>query len=548
MSKIIKTELVTDGGYANWPNESTYVEPVKDGEALIGWDYDWEIEPITEDKTIQAIWEPVIINISVNNSQVSYEGETIEISYWASTTHSNVMLPNGVELQTVSIQGETPISYTEESVSIVDGKNVKTIRINQNMLQSNRYLRLKAVTTKYGGMESTNTIVITQDASEITTETCQPIVENSTGNTTLSMRIFGSDTYGNVFFGYKSDNGEYDVYFNCGQTFLGVLEKNNTGGLTASETKISIIDDFALIFKLPSYYGVFNPVDYTSTYTITTKNNSSVKNIVRYQGKVDENNTLLLRDCLSNRAIRIPSDGYSSVAKMSQYPYEYASDYFYVDPKMSIMTYINGTFSTLNQNQTSFSFNGFSGELSSNQESGIDYNFAYTIQPNDTCDFKVYMAYFSNYQKVSDGLINIQDSLFGTKKTDEKCVMLQFVQEYDVPNRIYYGYYGLPDKTSDTSKYPSKFDDKYSETSSTAYTYHAWFETCSSKVLTENTTIATNNTYYYIVAYPNDDFEYSVSFDSNSTQTTLRSSYMWGNKSYKVVRLETTSNIIFTRN
>lgn len=153
------TETVIDGQYANWPNEETYEEPVIIGHILKGWDFDWENTPITEDTDIYAIWEKVQMNISINHNNISFMGDSentpTEISFWASTVNGNEKLPEGVTLTFEELlNGKQPIRYTEIGETTTDGKNVKTIKVLYNDDFSRRYLRVKAVTNKYGGMES----------------------------------------------------------------------------------------------------------------------------------------------------------------------------------------------------------------------------------------------------------------------------------------------------------------------------------------------------------------------------------------------------------
>lgn len=534
-------EYVKEGQKARWPydkNEHTepYVEPSREGYVFIGWKFNDKepfypntenesenpFGPINSNTEIQGILDipnEIVISVTPNISEIGSEGRTIDVTYYLRTNHDYKVNRNLVFAFIDTDQSW----YEEGNVYFVDSTVRRTITILPNTSQEQR-----AFTFKVSFQNIENEITLIQKTRQESDE-CQPIVENTTGATALALKMFGVDTEGHVFIGYTSDT--YDINYNCGSTLVGVLDKNNTGGLIVQDYRTSIIDEYAIMTKLPKYYGQMVQATYDTTYTIETVNDANKLVTINYHGFVDEDNLILLRGSVANRAIRIPCDGFSGTVSIAQYPYDYSSDSLSNDPKLVFMKLVDGNFSAYGITQDTFTYDGFEGHFESWSNSAIDYNFTYNIQPNDMCDYKLFIVYITNYQSVSDGAINPQGAIYGTQQTDESCVMLQFIQEYDVKNRIYYGQYISNDK------YPTNFDDKYNETSSTNYTYNAWFETCSSKTLTQNEfniNLDANTSYY--IAYPKNDFDYQVTYEG-ATISTLRNGYMWGSKSYMLIKV-----------
>lgn len=546
-------EKVKEGKKAIWPydktlpNEYKYKDPEMDGYVFVGWKFNNQppfypnpnnesenpFGPINSDTVIQGILDipnEIAIDINPSVSEISSNGRTIDVTYYLKTNH-NYQINRGLNFEFV----DTDQSWYEEgNVYFVDSTVRRTITILPNHTDEERVFTFKV---SLGNLE--NEITLTQKARQ-ESEECEPIVENTTGATTLALKMFGVDTEGSVFVGYTSNT--YDIYYNCGSTLVGLLNKNNTGGLVKENSRISTIDEYAIMTKMPQYYGsIALTSPFTTTYTITTVNNSSKIVTLNYKGFIDENNLILLRGSIANKAIRVPCNGFNGKISIAQYPYDYSSDSLSNDPKMVYMSLIDGNFSIHGISQNTISYDGFDGELTNLPNSSIDYNFIYEIQPNDMCDYKLFVVYFTNIQTIEDGAINPLSTIYGTKQTDKSCVMLQFIQEYDVRNRIYYEPFN-PNNTK--SNYPSNFDDKYNETQSGNYKYHSWFETCSSKTLTENSfTLNLANGAYHI-AYPVNDFDYTLS----NLGTTVIDNYIWGDKSYTIIEVTNIQNITFTKN
>ena len=551
-------QKVKDGQKARWPYMSDYSEPQREGYAFIGWKFNNNVfrppfndettnpfGPIKQDTEIYSVWDKVVgLNVTSSQTTITSGSNLIEIEYWGNTLNGLIFANNiNVEFIDVTQEGKQSIQYQDNGDTFVSNKIKKSIQILPNSTTEQRYLKLRVI---FDNLKS-SIVEIIQDAKQ-ESEECQPITENTTGTTTLSMRLFGVDTNKNVFLGYSAST--YDIYYNCGSTFIGLLEKNNTGGLVMQNSRMGNIDDFAVMTKLPTYYGNFNQVEYTSTYTIKTVKNSTTNNTItiNYKGIVDEDNLMLLRGSITSKAIRVPCSGLNGTISISQYPYDYISDFFNSGMKIIFMTVLDGNFTSYDIEGNTFSYEDsitglptFEGDMEIWSNSAIDYDFTYNISSNDTCGYRFFVVYCSNHKSAAEGAITPQ---YGTKQTDDSCIMLQFIQEFDVKNRIYYGYY-----VPDTNKmYPFDFDDRYYETSSDNYKFHSFFETCGSKTLTENTFSVNSNNYSYAIAYPNNDFDYGVSYDNTATETTLTDNYTWGDKTYTIKLIENAPNITFTKN
>lgn len=163
MAEIIyKIENVTPGQKANWPNESDYVEPTKKNYRFNGWDFDWENTVITEDTDIHPVWQKVVIKADANHTIISGDGDNptdpTKMYYWAEVSDATPieMITNNINYEKVELESdELPIVFDGSETTTIEGnKNVRSGKVKENDINKSRFLRFKAVTDDFGGIES----------------------------------------------------------------------------------------------------------------------------------------------------------------------------------------------------------------------------------------------------------------------------------------------------------------------------------------------------------------------------------------------------------
>lgn len=372
-----------------------------------------------------------------------------------------------------------------------------------------------------------------------------PIIENNTGTTSLKLLQYGVDTKGKFRLAAdfdKTTSTSKIWAFSCAGSVYAEFEKNNTGGINVTASNIknySMVDDYGIIFQRTLGYGNWqggttDSNSYSRSIDVSPKNDTSIVRHVDMKGYIDENNNILLRGEIANKAIRIPSSGMGGKIETWQYPYTFDSLFYYTDPKMTYVTKtgateLTGTVAT----NGSINVSGFNGSLENINDNSISYRFNYTIDRNNTGDYKYHIVVIDS----KGNALSTSSNLYGTNSTHSNVVMLHFIQEYKVKNRIYYGYGFTAAKT---------FDDKYNETNSDSYMYHSWFEVCSSKILMGNSvTLELNDDY---VAYPNSlSFEYNFGLTNGGTVEIVKNNYRWGDDLYTIVKIPSGNKAIFTK-
>lgn len=353
-------------------------------------------------------------------------------------------------------------------------------------------------------------------------EYCEPLEENKTGVTSLILMETYVNTNGYIVFNNKDTYQYRDM--SGAICYFTYFKKNNTGGITISDSSYgSLIDDYGAFIYRTNSYGNWSggyDNDWSSDLTITTVNSETVQRTLTLNGGVDEDNSLLLRGDMVSKAMRIPCDGYDGAIEISKYPYTFDSDLFFNSLKITYIEDLIGEKNVINVEGETFEDNGISCVLEEQGDTNLDNILRYNISSNNGCDYKHHV-------------ICVGDKHFTNNTFSNACVMLHFVQEYKVRNRIYYGTGFLQYKT---------FDDKYSVNNSSQYQYHSWFETCSSKILMNDEEPFTD---YGMLAYPNgEDFEYE--FVHLNRIETISTNYMWGNQSFTIV-LQGGNNVKFVK-
>lgn len=149
MAEIYR-ENVVDGEKANYPYEEVYEQPTKIGYLFYGWKFNNVIYkpqdyatpqqnpfgPIRSETTISAIWDKITVICECNHSIIAGEGDKdtdlTKITFYA--VHSQGTITQSVTLEQMPIDsGQSPIIYTQVGIdSVVDGKNVRTIKVAEN--------------------------------------------------------------------------------------------------------------------------------------------------------------------------------------------------------------------------------------------------------------------------------------------------------------------------------------------------------------------------------------------------------------------------------
>lgn len=546
-------ETVREGQKPRWPFIKTgpnkYETPQKEGFVFVGWKYSDSEEIIRppfddetnnpfrvvgEDVSIYAVWEEqqiedvyILSNLGSETIVVTEQEQLIDTIEILSTK-------NGLPYDELTFELESGVDWIElqEIENVGDGNFLIKVVVSELPEELYEVGRNATVTiTQIDG--ETISFEIRQCIEEIIDDYCDPIVENKTGATSLALKLYCVDTNGRIYISKYINNT--DVSFTCACTLFAIFEKNNTGGINVDINSVnfsySIIENEGIMFIRSNGYGLwpggYAGIPVRDDIRIKTKINGNVYKDFSISYGIDEDNNLLVRGEIVNKAIRIPTNGINGKIQIMQYPYNFESPLFFEDPKMTYFYLNNGTLQTHQINGDSFSDGSFECQLIQDNESVLDYEFAYNIGVNEDCNFKHYIVFVGREHL----------NLSGGVSTPNCAVLLHFIQEYNVKNRIYYG------KGFDKFSKPT-FDDNYNEmgTGQYFYFYHSWFETCSSTVLMENEETFEN---YQMVAYPNEDFDYDV--ETTGTTSTLNTNYLWGGKSYTIINMVSVSNIKFRR-
>lgn len=385
-------------------------------------------------------------------------------------------------------------------------------------------------------------IFVERETPPIIPEYFDPITENTEGATSLKLRQYGISTSGNFRLAADFDasaNLSHLWYFSSAGSTYAEFEKNNTGGInvTGLLQYYSLVDDYGIIFKRTSGYGTWQggtmgANSFGAQIYVSPVNDSSISRYTQLTSDTDENNVILLRGQIVNKAIRIPYSGYSGTLQTDQYPYTFDSAMYYIDPSVTYITKTNSTTlqGTAFTNNSSINVNGFNAQFSGVNDTCIDYKLTYNIARNDTGDYKYHIVFFGPS-------LDVMSNFYGRNVSSTRSVMVQFIQEYNVKNRVYYG-----------KGFNGSFDDKYNETPLAIYKYNAWFESCSSKILMGNDDILINHFNIDYVAYPNsEDFEYTFGLMNEGDVEVLDNNYMWGNKSFTIVSVPSNNKPIFRK-
>ena len=181
--EVLHIEEVYDGDFATWPwktGDDGYKEPTLPGCVFVGWEFNGTVYrppynasnnpfgEIYEDTDINAVFGTFDCHADTNHSIIGGDGdsdeELTELIFWADS-NGDTTITDGVTIEDVPLaDGMLPIVFEDKGTSVINGKNVKKIKVIANDLDDNRYYRFKAV---YQGLESSIVEIRQIGASQI---------------------------------------------------------------------------------------------------------------------------------------------------------------------------------------------------------------------------------------------------------------------------------------------------------------------------------------------------------------------------------------------
>ena len=397
--------------------------------------------------------------------------------------------------------------------------------------------------------------------------------------------LYGLDTEGSFFINKEIPKTSIvqehlPVYFSSGNFMLVRIEGENYGNLVFDTNNvfdyntfrfnvISLDDKYAIIVRTSgfgSWQGGWTGNDFSDslgmTYSKDTETNK--KYYIGGLSQLDEFHTLLGRLDLCSKIIRIPSSGYSNGSGASSiggqssfelHPYTFMYKEALDKPFFLFMTRGENQLNVVDFTETVL--NTDDAYAKRTKDTMLGYRLQYEINKNTTGKFREFTIFVAQHENIKNRIIQntAYNSIVNTNivSSDEKegypkvnhlngCSMVHLVQEPYAKNRVYYG----------RSLGNNKFIDDNALVNASAYPYHAFFETCSSKVITSQDNVIKHycmfNTDEYI-AYPN-DFDYEANWAALNA-TVVSTDYMWGEQSYTILKTRysstTTKIITFNR-
>lgn len=323
-------------------------------------------------------------------------------------------------------------------------------------------------------------------------------------------------------------------------------KQQNTGGVTITSRYKK--NDFA--FMIDDYgYGFFRNIGYNkyagdnstsiqaeNTITFTPNNTDlSPKSISTYS-ELDEKRTTFSDGLFYNRLIRVPASGLNGTLVIKFFPLSFESSFLYTPTSVYLIDgsqvgetinnelVRNVTYSELNLNNNNTFVNL---QMSDNSIQETDYN--YYIPANTTGQYRYVHFSFSR-----------GSATYGAHVT--------FVQEPYSTNRIYYG--NVP--------FEPKYWYEYVKNPSDNLKYHVYFQFANSEIITSSKEISAlsadnvNNTTYYGFAKTNvlcvpSNLAHTIT-PSISSSDIIANNYMWGDQSYIIYKLASSSDTTYTLN
>lgn len=166
--KELHREMVPKGQYAQWPLQSDYNIPTKDGYDFDYWEFDGQavrppytattFGPINRPTTIKAKWTSYTPKADSNRRTVPVKGsgdtdtDITNFSYWAQKSNGDKIHDN-VTLESMSLSsGKDPIVFVNDGTTSVDnGMNVLTRKVAPNDGNNMRYYKFRSKYTNPSG-------------------------------------------------------------------------------------------------------------------------------------------------------------------------------------------------------------------------------------------------------------------------------------------------------------------------------------------------------------------------------------------------------------
>lgn len=385
--------------------------------------------------------------------------------------------------------------------------------------------------------------------------------------TSFGVSLFGLDTEGQLFIDKKLEktsvtNINQTIWFSSGNFILLRIDGKNYGNLVYDKFNFGWIttdfDNRYLLFDRVGnqWAGGYTGNEKGETLSVnSSKDTGNLKYWVKAQSQLDEFHTLLGRLYLCCKIIRIPSSGYSNAAAYPEF--SFASFELYPYTFMFKEGLDTPSFLFLTRGEEGLTYSEFSqGSPIDNDNISLSisksnvylgYDLRYNIKSNTTNDFREFTVLAVQYDTIKNRIIqnlsynstidtnivsnNVKEGYPKTYRLNG-CSLIHFIQEPYSKNRVYYG-----PSWMGTNGLDENDSNNYS---SGTYKYHPFFETCSSKIITnQNNTISfrvvANSAQY--IAYPN-DFDYTIDLAGSPGITVEKSDYLWGDRSYTVLKIQ----------
>ena len=358
----------------------------------------------------------------------------------------------------------------------------------------------------------------------------------------LKVRIFGADSQNYFSLGYDQQSLA-NLPFTGAGTMFAEFEKENVNGIgVEGESKYySLIEEYGILYvnnyRYQSWIGgdvQNNPLN--TTVKVYDTLYPDVSSSVNLRSFTDENNTIFSKYFIINKAIRIPSSGYGSTVLIEEFPYTFDSDYFFMLPNVTYFRYVGNSKvigpTDLEGNES------ISSSITRDSNNPLNFNLNYNVlEENNGTNYIHHILHLTSMYDMHEEYEHLYPNKFFGYGLNPNCAVIHLIQEYPSNNRIYYGQgFGT---SSTFAVYDDNYDNATGTTARNNLLYNAWIETCSSKIL-EDESIEITSEY---VAYPVDNFGYKL---GSEQRTSIRTNYSWGNKKYNIIKL-TNNKITFIK-
>lgn len=340
----------------------------------------------------------------------------------------------------------------------------------------------------------------------------------------LQIKISGIDSDGTLFLNDIPNKLKQSTTFSM---LAHIYQKNAGSIINNSISSVSNIDDYAYLLYNSQNYNNWTGDQQSGDilkYSFSTSNKPEATINIDIERNIDYKQNTLLRGYMCSKAIRIPSSGTNGSITISRYPYTFNSPLYLQDSAIIPITIGSGN-ATPGSITTTYSSAGINCFISDTSNK-LQATFTYQINSNTSSDYKEYA--FILGPKTSDN--DIQDGVY-----------IHFIQEPNA-DRIYYGN-GFINMSSTQDNIYANFADEYENplTNKVKFKFHSFFETCSSKVISDTVTLNCPANSY--LAYPDNIIIKGNSSNWNNIVQTQDRPYKWGSKNFTIIKFIKDENI-----